>query len=233
MKRNIRRKNEQVFLSPVARGFDIYRVSSAAKLTGLDLPARHDLKITPYVLASVNKDYTVARDQVVSRVNPFEDRNIGVDAKWGVRPNLTADFTLNTDFAQVEADEEQVNLTRFDLFFPEKRPFFLENASVFQFGLLAHAATPDALYAACDAAISYFESAGPEWSGLVQRGMAVDFDMHRRIHSGGDVVRAIRIEHAHRLGRPQITMQKPVELAQRLRRQIEGHRFGRCARRRR
>jgi hypothetical protein len=54
--------------------------------------------------------------------------------KWGVRPNLTADFTINTDFAQVEADEEQVNLTRFDLFFPEKRPFFLENASVFQFG---------------------------------------------------------------------------------------------------
>ena len=134
VKRNIRRKNEQVFLSPVARGFDIYRVSSAAKLTGLDLPARHDLKITPYVLASVNKDYTVATDAVVSRVNPFKDRNIGLDAKWGVRPNLTADFTVNTDFAQVEADEEQVNLTRFDLFFPEKRPFFLENASVFQFG---------------------------------------------------------------------------------------------------
>ncbi|MBI4476808.1 MAG: hypothetical protein HY654_06515, partial [Acidobacteria bacterium] len=60
--------------------------------------------------------------------------DIGVDLKWGVRPNLTADFTLNTDFAQVEADEEQVNLTRFDLFFPEKRPFFLENASTFQFG---------------------------------------------------------------------------------------------------
>ncbi len=134
VKRNIRRKNEQVFLSPVARGFDIYRISSAAKLTGLDLPARHDLKITPYVLGSANKDYTVAKDQVVSRVNPFKDRNVGLDAKWGVRPNLTADFTVNTDFAQVEADEEQVNLTRFDLFFPEKRPFFLENASVFQFG---------------------------------------------------------------------------------------------------
>jgi hypothetical protein len=134
VKRNIRRKNEQVFLSPVARGFDIYRVSSAAKLTGLDLPARHDLKITPYVLGSVNKDYTIATDQVETRINPFEDRNVGVDVKWGVRPNLTADFTVNTDFAQVEADEEQVNLTRFDLFFPEKRPFFLENASVFQFG---------------------------------------------------------------------------------------------------
>ena len=60
--------------------------------------------------------------------------DVGLDVKWGVRPNLTADFTVNTDFAQVEADEEQVNLTRFDLFFPEKRPFFLENASIFQFG---------------------------------------------------------------------------------------------------
>jgi hypothetical protein len=134
LKRNIRRKNEQIYLSPVQRGFDVYRVSSAAKLSGLTLPQRRDLKITPYVLGSVNKDYTVTADPVVSRVNPFRDRNVGLDMKWGVRPNLTADFTVNTDFAQVEADEEQVNLTRFDLFFPEKRPFFLENASVFQFG---------------------------------------------------------------------------------------------------
>jgi len=135
LKRNIRRKNEQVYLSPVQRGFDVYRVSSAAKLTGLNLPPRRDLKITPYVLGSVNKDYTAAVDnQVVRKVNPFKDRNVGLDVKWGVRPNLTADFTVNTDFAQVEADEEQVNLTRFDLFFPEKRPFFLENASIFQFG---------------------------------------------------------------------------------------------------
>src|SRR5690606_22200760 len=64
------------------------------------------------------------------------DRNgdVGLDLKWGVTPSLTLDGTINTDFAQVEADEEQVNLTRFDLFFPEKRPFFLENASTFQFG---------------------------------------------------------------------------------------------------
>jgi hypothetical protein len=128
VKRNIRRKNEQVFLSAIPRGSDIYRVSMAAKLTGLDLPQRRDLKITPYVLGSANKDYTVATDQL--------DRkgDVGLDVKWGVRPNLTADFTVNTDFAQVEADEEQINLTRFDLFFPEKRPFFLENASMFQFG---------------------------------------------------------------------------------------------------
>jgi hypothetical protein len=129
IKRNIRRKNEQVYFSPVQRGFDVYRVSSAAKLTGLNLPPRRDLKLTPYVLGSANKDYTVAAGDQLDRKG-----DVGLDVKWGVRPNLTADFTVNTDFAQVEADEEQVNLTRFDLFYPEKRPFFLENASIFQFG---------------------------------------------------------------------------------------------------
>jgi hypothetical protein len=126
--RNIRHKNEQVFLSAIPRGFDIYRVSLAAKITGLDLPARRDVKAIPYVLGSLNKDFTRAGDQV------DDSSKAGLDVKWGIRPNLTLDGTVNTDFAQVEADEEQVNLTRFDLFYPEKRPFFLENASTFQFG---------------------------------------------------------------------------------------------------
>jgi hypothetical protein len=127
--RNIRRKNEQVYLAPIPRGFDIYRVSLAAKLTGLDLPGRRDIKLIPYALASANKDYTLSPDRQLDRKG-----DVGLDVKWGVTPNMTLDFTVNTDFAQVEADEEQVNLTRFDLFFPEKRPFFLENASTFQFG---------------------------------------------------------------------------------------------------
>ena len=126
--RNIRHKNEQVYLASIPRGFDIYRVSLAAKMSGLDLPPRRDIKLIPYGLSSVNKDYTRSGD------NLDENFDFGVDLKWGVRPNLTVDVTYNTDFAQVEADEEQVNLTRFDLFFPEKRPFFLENASTFQFG---------------------------------------------------------------------------------------------------
>jgi hypothetical protein len=127
--RNIRHKNEQVYLAPIPRGFDIYRVSLAAKVSGLDLPARRDIKLIPYALGSANKDFTRASDDQVDG-----NGDVGVDLKWGVRPNLTLDATYNTDFAQVEADEEQVNLTRFDLFFPEKRPFFLENASTFQFG---------------------------------------------------------------------------------------------------
>jgi hypothetical protein len=126
--RNIRRKNEQVFLSPVPRGYNVHRVSLAAKLEGLDLPGRRDVKVTPYGAGRTDEDN-------LARVDPRKnDFDVGVDVKWGVTPNLTADFTVNTDFAQVESDEQQVNLTRFPLFFPEKRPFFLENASTFQFG---------------------------------------------------------------------------------------------------
>ena len=126
--RNIRRKNEQAFLSPVPRGYNLYRVSVAAKLDGLNLPARRDVKLLPYVSGSLNDDKTLRTD-TVTRVG-----DVGIDVKWGVRSDLTLDLTVNTDFAQVEADEQQVNLTRYPLFFPEKRPFFLENAQLFQLG---------------------------------------------------------------------------------------------------
>ena len=126
--RNIRRKNEQVFLAPVPRGYRLQRVSVAGKLTGLSLPARRDVKLLPYVSGSVNDDKTLRTDTVA------RNGDIGLDVKWGVRAGLTLDVTVNTDFAQVEADEQQVNLSRFPLFFPEKRPFFLENAQTFQLG---------------------------------------------------------------------------------------------------
>jgi hypothetical protein len=126
--RNIRRKNEQVFLAPVPRGYNLHRVSVAGKLQGLSLPARRDVRLVPYVSGAVNDDRTVEPGGI--------DRSgdIGLDVKWGVRADLTLDLTVNTDFAQVEADEQQVNLTRFPLFFPEKRAFFLENAQLFQLG---------------------------------------------------------------------------------------------------
>lgn len=126
--RIIRRKNEQVYLAPIERGYTIHQVSQAAMLTGLDLPTRRDIKGIPYVATKFNWDYVRPADQL------DRSADVGFDLKWGVKPNLTADFTVNTDFAQVEADEEQINLTRFPLFFPEKRSFFLENASVFTFG---------------------------------------------------------------------------------------------------
>jgi len=100
----------------------------AATLQGLHLPPRRDLKLVPYIAGSVSEDRTLAEDSADST------GDVGGDFKWGVRAGLTLDLTVNTDFAQVEADVQQVNLTRFPLFFPEKRPFFLENAQLFQVG---------------------------------------------------------------------------------------------------
>ena len=107
------------------RGYSLYRVSASGKLNGLSLPTRRDLRFIPgHVSGSVNDDRTLRTNEV--------DRTgrLGIDVKWGVRADLTLDATVNTDFAQVEADEEQVNLTRFALVFPEKRPFFRERATV-------------------------------------------------------------------------------------------------------
>jgi hypothetical protein len=117
-----------VFLARVPRGYGLQRVSSAGTLEGLTLPARRDIKVTPFAAASVDDDRTRPTDRV------RRAGDLGLDVKWGVRADLTLDLTVNTDFAQVEADEQQVNLTRFPLFFPERRPFFLENAQLFQLG---------------------------------------------------------------------------------------------------
>ena len=127
VQRNIRRRNEQAFLAPIPRGYNLFRVSLAAPLTGLTLPQRRELKVVPYVSMALGRDFLVEDDYQ-------RDPSAGVDVKWGITPQLTADLTVNTDFAQIEADEEQINLTRFPVFFPEKRQFFLENASIFQFG---------------------------------------------------------------------------------------------------
>ncbi len=107
----------------------ILKVSSAATLVGLEVPSgSRNLELKPYALAGVATDNTVTP----RAVNDGEAR-VGADIKYVVTQNLTADVTLNTDFAQVEVDEQQVNLTRFNLFFPEKRDFYLENLGVFAF----------------------------------------------------------------------------------------------------
>ncbi len=133
MRRSIRRKNEWTHLTalPAADGGPsaLTRVSAAATLVGLDLPsAGKNLEIKPYGIASVLTDRL--RTPSLSHA---PDGNGGVDVKYGVTANLTADLTVNTDFAQVEADEQQVNLTRFSLVLPEKRDFFLEGRGVFDF----------------------------------------------------------------------------------------------------
>ena len=124
--RRIRRRNEDSFWAPLPRIYDLQRVSLAGTLEGLQgVRPGNDLRVKPYVLGSSGKS-TVA--------TVGNDFNAGFDVKYGVTSGLTWDFTVNTDFSQVEADEQQVNLTRFSLFFPEKRDFFLENSGIFQFG---------------------------------------------------------------------------------------------------
>jgi hypothetical protein len=124
--RNIRRRNENSFWAPLPRQFDIYRLSLAGTLTGLQIQKQRNLQVTPYILGQVR------HIDEEDKTNWLGDG--GVDVKYNFTPSLTLDGTYNTDFAQVEVDEEQINLDRFNLFFPEKRPFFLENAGFFSVG---------------------------------------------------------------------------------------------------
>jgi len=121
--RNIRRNNEISYWAPLSRQHNLYRVSEAGSVTGIELPVQRNLKISPYVLGS-----SASGGDLSGTENNSE---IGFDIKYSITPSLTLDATYNTDFAQVETDENQVNLDRFSLFFPEKRPFFLENAGQF------------------------------------------------------------------------------------------------------
>ncbi len=126
--RSIRRKNEELYWSFIPRQFNLYRLSLAGQLAGLTVPTRRIQTITPYVLSSGQQRWS---NGVATRSTPTE---FGGEIKYGVTPAMTLDLTYNTDFAQVEVDDQRVNLTRFPIFFPEKRPFFLENAGTFSAG---------------------------------------------------------------------------------------------------
>jgi len=125
--RRIRRKNETTYWSPVPRAFTFYRLSLAGNLAGLEPgSSSRDLRVKPYVLGNTVRDIGV---------RPYEEKvDAGLDIKYGVTSGLTLDVTVRPDFAQVEADEQQVNLTQFAQFFPEKREFFLENSGLFYVG---------------------------------------------------------------------------------------------------
>jgi hypothetical protein len=126
--RSIRRKNEVAYWAPIPRAYNLMRLSLAGTLDGLPAAGTggRDLRITPYGLANTVRE---------TRGEGFqEDLEGGVDIKWGMTRSLTLDLTVNPDFAQVEADEQRVNLTQFSLFFPEKREFFLENSGLFYVG---------------------------------------------------------------------------------------------------
>ena len=122
--RRIRRKGEDVYWSPIEPYEKLLTVSKAGTLEGLiDIRPGRNLQIKPFLVGNkVNADES------------SDNSDFGLDTKFSVTPSLTLDLTYNTDFSQVDSDEEKVNLTRFPLFFPEKRDFFLENASLFEFG---------------------------------------------------------------------------------------------------
>ena len=130
--RTVLSKNERSFLTLIpaslsSRGFTT--AAYAGNLVGLEVPDDSiNIDVKPYAIGGLTSD--------LSMPNPIENQlngDAGVDVKYKITQSLTADFTINTDFAQVEVDEQQVNLTRFSLFFPEKREFFLEGKGLFEF----------------------------------------------------------------------------------------------------
>jgi Domain of unknown function (DUF5916)/Carbohydrate family 9 binding domain-like len=132
-RRVVRWKNEVVHLTPIPASYGLFginRMSQTATLVGLRTPSvGKNLELKPYGIVGVTTDRLA-----VPPKSRDPNANAGFDVKYGLTRGLTADFTYNTDFAQVEDDQQQVNLTRFTLFFPEKREFFLEGQGIFNFG---------------------------------------------------------------------------------------------------
>src|SRR6185503_8113510 len=133
MRRTIRYKNEQTYLTAMPSFVGMratQMVSLATTLVGLETPPSSlNLEVKPYGISGVRTDR-----KATPAFNNKVDRNAGLDAKYGLSKSLTLDLTYKTDFAQVEDDTQQVNLTRFNQFFPERREFFLEGQGLFAFG---------------------------------------------------------------------------------------------------
>lgn len=128
VQRVIRRKNEEAFWAPIGLSGSLWWFSHAGRLVGLRAPDQRRLvELKPFVVADAVQSAETGL-ATVGGIHP------GLDVRVGVSSELTLDLTLNTDFAQVEVDEQQLNFTRFSLFFPEKREFFLEGAGIFNFG---------------------------------------------------------------------------------------------------
>ncbi len=132
LRRIIRKKNEEVYWAPLPLDASMWRLSLAGHLAGLeDIRQGRNMEIKPYILAGLERVPSEGSDTTETT------KDMGIDIKYAITPHLTLDITLNTDFAQVEADELSINITRFPLFFPEKREFFLEGSGFFEFGLRA------------------------------------------------------------------------------------------------
>ncbi|MEO7134505.1 MAG: DUF5916 domain-containing protein [Vicinamibacterales bacterium] len=128
--RHTRRKNESALWAPLPKAYTLTRVSMAGELRGLSGISRGlDLRLKPFLVGGMRNVQASAASKTTNGIH-----DIGLDARYGLTAGLNMDVTINTDFAQVEVDEQQVNLSRFGLFYPEKRDFFLENSNFFTMG---------------------------------------------------------------------------------------------------
>lgn len=135
VQRGISRKNERITFpevpADIARAY--FKPSLAHKIAFNDIYSQRPLHFTPYVTGGMNQKHLLNDQQTGFSRSDSHELDAGFDLKYGLTNNLTLDLTVNTDFAQAEADEQQVNLTRFNLFFPEKRQFFQERSGIFEF----------------------------------------------------------------------------------------------------
>jgi hypothetical protein len=136
MSRRILRVNEVANWSPIPTRYISQRVEYAGTLRGLEgVRQGRNLRLKPFLTGGLTQ--VRGADGQLRTVQAFDrlkDQDGGVDLKYSLTPSLTLDATYRTDFAHVEVDQQQVNLTRFNLFFPEKRDFFLENSGIFSVG---------------------------------------------------------------------------------------------------
>ncbi|HEY7678989.1 MAG TPA: DUF5916 domain-containing protein [Terriglobia bacterium] len=139
VERVIRRKNEFSSWNNYSRGFQLESASQAGHLAGIEeIETGLRVRVKPYLLGgfshTTNRQQSPLCHDADAGDNSCNASNVGLEVmKWRITPSLTADFTANTDFAQTDVDDQQVNLDRFPLFFPEKREFFQEGAGTFVF----------------------------------------------------------------------------------------------------
>ena len=120
-------------ISPEWGGMSVWKPSQMQEVMLEQVRGKKPFYLAPYILAGIQENASLNDAEQVYQIDREPTFEIGGDLKYGLTSNMTLDLTVNTDFAQVEADDQQVNLTRFDLFFPEKRQFFLERSSIFDF----------------------------------------------------------------------------------------------------
>ena len=139
--RNISANNETDTYPPIDPKYGFMATNKPSQAQQVEIAGARPTRpvyISPYVIAGYTQDYVPNEEGTEYTQENTPKYNVGLDVKYNINSNLTLDLTANTDFAQVEADDQQVNLTRYSLFFPEKRKFFQERSSLFDFSLGGH-----------------------------------------------------------------------------------------------